>query len=47
MAADDGRLHIARRNELFETERIEVEREIPEEMALKRVVTIAENGLSA
>src|SRR6266576_457541 len=47
LAADDGRLHIARRDELFETERIEVEREIPAEMALKRVVTVAENRLSA
>ena len=47
LAADDGRLLIARRDELFETERIEVEGEIPEEIALKRVVAVAEYRLSA
>lgn len=43
----DGRLHVARGDEFLKPERIEVERKISEEITLKRIVAVAENGLAA
>ena len=47
LRADNGRLHIGRGDELLNSERVEIESEIFEEIAFIRVIAITEDRFAA